>query len=105
MVRSQVKSSSRNTCGDNRQCFAHPVSHVHWYCLDNSPEHMPRTSESDALYRIRLGVTHRSKGPAMTQTSSLARRICYHYPYVAPANVLSAEPVDDEDASNLRAQA
>ena len=41
----------------------------------------------------------------MTQTSPLARRICYHYPYVAPANVLSAEPVDDEDASNLRAEA
>jgi hypothetical protein len=41
----------------------------------------------------------------MTQLSSLARRICYHYPNVAPAAILSAEPVDDEDVSNLRAEA
>ncbi len=40
----------------------------------------------------------------MTQ-AILERRICYHYPYVAPATILSAEPVDDADASSLRADA
>ena len=37
--------------------------------------------------------------------SSLERRICYHYPYVAPATILSPDPVDDEDPSSLRADA
>ena len=41
----------------------------------------------------------------MTQTSSLERRIFYHYPYVAPATILSADPVDNQDASSLRADA
>lgn len=41
----------------------------------------------------------------MTQVSSLAQSICYHYPYVAPAALLSADPVDDEDASSLRTEA
>ena len=40
----------------------------------------------------------------MTQ-SSLERRICYHYPYVAPATILSADPVDEQDTSSLRADA
>ncbi len=37
--------------------------------------------------------------------SSLERRICYHYRYVAPETILSAEPIDDQDASSLRADA
>jgi hypothetical protein len=37
--------------------------------------------------------------------SSFAERICYYYPYVAPATILSAEPVDNEDPSSLRADA
>ena len=42
----------------------------------------------------------------MTQhLSSLARRMCYHSPYVAPAAILSADPVDEQDASRLRADA
>jgi hypothetical protein len=34
--------------------------------------------------------------------SSLTKRIWYHYPYVAPADVLSAEPTHEDDPSNLR---
>ena len=37
--------------------------------------------------------------------SFLERRICYHYPYVAPATILSADPVDEQDTSSLHADA
>src|SRR5450755_2201147 len=40
----------------------------------------------------------------MTQ-ASLERRICYYYPYVAPATILSADQVDEQDTSSLRADA
>lgn len=40
----------------------------------------------------------------MTQ-ASLERNICYHYPYVAPAAILSTDPIDSKDASSLRADA
>ena len=40
----------------------------------------------------------------MTQ-ANLERRICYHYPYVAPATILSADSVDDQDTSSLRTDA
>ncbi len=40
----------------------------------------------------------------MTQLS-LAKRICYHYPYVMLAATLSADAVDEEDTSSLRADA
>jgi len=36
---------------------------------------------------------------------SLAKRICYHYPYVMLAATLSDDPVDEEDTSSLRADA
>ena len=36
---------------------------------------------------------------------SLSKRICYHYPYVMLAATLSADAVDEEDTSNLRADA
>lgn len=39
------------------------------------------------------------------QLSSLEQRICYHYPYVAPATILSADPVDEQDTSCLRTDA
>jgi hypothetical protein len=45
-----------------------------------------------------------AKECAMGQTP-LTRRIWYGYPYVIPADVLSAEPTHDEDASSLRAEA
>jgi len=32
----------------------------------------------------------------------LLRRIWYHYPYVLPADVLSAEPTHEDDLSSLR---
>lgn len=40
----------------------------------------------------------------MTQLS-LAKRVCYHYPYVMLAAILSADSVDGEDMSSLRADA
>jgi len=36
---------------------------------------------------------------------SLAKRICYHYPHVMLAAALSADSVDEEDTSSLRADA
>jgi len=36
---------------------------------------------------------------------SLAKRICYHYPYVMLAAILSGDSVDEEDTSSLRADA
>ncbi len=41
----------------------------------------------------------------MTTRSSFSRRICYHCPYVLLAAHLSTDPVDEEDPSNLRADA
>ena len=35
----------------------------------------------------------------------LAKRLCFHYPYVLPAEVLSAQPVDEDDPSSLREDA
>jgi hypothetical protein len=34
--------------------------------------------------------------------SLLTRRIWYHYPYVIPADMLSAEPTHEDDLSSLR---
>jgi hypothetical protein len=41
----------------------------------------------------------------MKKTLPLSTRLCYHYPYVLPAEVLSAQPVDEEDTSSLREDA
>jgi hypothetical protein len=38
----------------------------------------------------------------MNNTSSPTTRIWYHYPYVLPADVLSAEPTHEDDPSCLR---
>jgi hypothetical protein len=37
--------------------------------------------------------------------ASLTRHIWYHYPYVVPADVFSAEPTHENDPSSLRAEA
>jgi len=37
--------------------------------------------------------------------TSLTRHIWYHYPYVVPADVLSAEPTHEDDPSSLREEA
>jgi len=41
----------------------------------------------------------------MKKTIALSARLCYYYPYVFPAEVLSAQPVDEEDTSSLREDA
>jgi hypothetical protein len=41
----------------------------------------------------------------MKKTLPLSTRLCYYYPYVLSAEVLSAQPVDDNDPSSLREDA
>ena len=41
----------------------------------------------------------------MKKTLALSTDLCYYYPYVLPAEILSAQPVDDNDPSSLREDA
>lgn len=36
------------------------------------------------------------------KTTTVVKRIWYHYPYVMPASVLSAEPTHEQDTASLR---
>src|SRR6266568_2572658 len=77
---------------------------LHTLCLFSNQRSIPSLlvvcQSGSAVSRYRT----LQKEPEMIRLS-LAKRICYHYPYVMLAATLSDDPVDEEDTSSLRADA